>query len=349
MERDIYLLLNYKGGFGNKYNAIPHHSGYNKKELLKLFKSRGFNINYLYPSQLDLRDKLLKGRLVLYSSMEDPDGFYKSYVEDVVYALSLCGAIVIPDYMFLKAHHNKVFMEMLRDISELPEIKNITSQHFGALEEFEKSFDHTKNAHPWVIKSAAGASSSGVRLSTNRKELYRHVKKLSYSKIPFKERSKDILRQYKFHGYTVSSVYRRKFIIQNFIEDIGNDWKILAFNEKFYAVRRPNRKNDFRASGSGKPRYLFGKESQLPDGLLDFANRIYQYFNVPMISLDIAFKNKEFYLIEMQFVAFGNSGHYYSKEYYYKKDGEWLLKENTQSIEETYTDAIVSYIERNNL
>ena len=68
-----------------------------------------------------------------------------------------------------------------------------------------------------------------------------------------------------------------------------------------------------------------------------------------MIWLDIAFKNKEFYLIEMQFVAFGNSGHYYSKEYYYKKDGEWLLKENTQSIEETYTDAIVSYIERNNL
>ncbi|WP_418892368.1 hypothetical protein [Limibacterium fermenti] len=349
MGRNIYLLLNYKGGFGNKYNAIPYHSGYNKEELSKQFKVRDFNVIYLYPSQLDMRDKALNGQLILYSSMEDPDGFYKSYVEDIVYGLSLRGAIVIPAYMFLKAHHNKVFMEMLRDMSELSEIKNLTSHHFGALEEFEHSFDHTKDNTPLVIKSASGASSSGVRLSTNKKMLFKYIKQLSLSKTPFKVRIKEVLRKYKYDGYTVPSVHRKKFILQSFIEAIDNDWKILVFNDKFYAIRRPNRKHDFRASGSGKPRYLFGKDAQLPNGLLDFANRIYQSFNVPMISLDIAFKDSVFYLIEMQFVAFGNSGHHYSKEYYYKKDEQWLLKENTQSIEETYTDSIVSYIERNNL
>ena len=349
MERDIYLLLNYKGGFGNKYNAIPHHSGYNKEELYKQFKERGFNAKYVYPSQINMRDETLDGQLILYSSMEDPEGFYKSYVEDVVYALSLRRAIVMPAYMFLKAHHNKVFMEMLRDMSELPETKNIISQHFGALEEFESTFDNSKENCKWVVKSSAGASSLGVRLSTSSKMLVKKIKELSYSKTPFKVRVKDKLRKYKYSGYIVPSVHRKKFIIQNFVEGIDNDWKILAFGEKFYVFRRPNRKNDFRASGSGKPKYLFGKEAQLPDGILDFANKIYRSFNVPMISLDIAFKDRVFYLIEMQFVAFGNAGHYYSKHYYYKKDEEWLLKENSQSIEETYAEAMVSYIQRNNL
>lgn len=347
--RTIYLVMNYKGGFGNKYNAVPYHSGFDKELISDFFHKKEYNVVYLYPSQVDLRDENLKGQLFLYTSIEDPDCFYKLYIEDIVYALTLKGAIVIPSYMFLRAHHNKVFMELLRDISDLQDIKNISSQHFGALEEFDKTFDHSTSFQSWVIKSAAGASSLGVRLSKSQKELYRHIKKLSYSKEPLKLRAKELLRPYKHQGYVVPSVHRRKFVIQTLIEGLGNDWKILVFGDKFFVVRRPNRHNDFRASGSGKPNYLFGKNADLPDGILDFANKIYKHFNVPMISLDIAYKDKKFYLIEMQFVAFGNSGHHYAKEYFYQKNGKWDIALNTQSIEEVYVDSIIDYIKENEL
>ena len=147
----------------------------------------------------------------------------------------------------------------------------------------------------------------GVRLSNSRKELYHYIKKLSYSKEPLRQRFKELLRPLKYKGYTAPSVHRHKFVIQNFVNGLGNDWKVLVYGEKFFVVRRPNRANDFRASGSGKPKYKFGKNAEVPDGMLDFAYKVYTYYNVPMISLDIAYKDGEFYLIEMQFVAFGNT------------------------------------------
>lgn len=347
--RDIILLVNYKNGFGNKYDAVPLHSGFDKALMADFFKQNGYNVKYLYPSQVDIRDPSIKGKLILYTSTEDSECLYKQYIEDIVYALTLKGAVVIPDYMFLKAHHNKVFMEMLRDISNLNDIKNIVSWHYGALEEFEHTFNHAKDSQSWVIKSAAGASSMGVRLSNSRKQLYHYIKKLSYSKEPLIQRFKELLRPLKYKGYTAPSVHRHKFVIQNFVNGLGNDWKVLVYGEKFFVVRRPNRANDFRASGSGKPKYKFGKNAEVPDGMLDFAYKVYTYYNVPMISLDIAYKDGEFYLIEMQFVAFGNSGHHYSKEYFINENSKWITATNNQPIEQVYVDAIVAYIRKNNL
>lgn len=347
--RDIYLLLNYKGCFGNKYKSVPMASGFDKQLITEAFAQAGFTTHYQYPSEVDLRDDAIKGRLYLYTSMEDEDCRYKEYLDDVLYALTLKGAILVPSMPYAKAHHNKVFMEMLRDMADVPEIKNIQSRHFGAYEEFEKSFDHHHDDQPWVLKSAAGASSLGVRLSHNPQELRRCAKELSASPTSLKLRLKEWGRTKKHKGYQVNSEHRNKFVIQNFVEGLGNDWKVLVYKDRYYVVQRPNRKNDFRASGSGKSKYFFGAKAQVPEGMFDFAKRIYEGLNVPMISLDIAFKDGQFYLIEMQFVAFGNSGHYYSKEYFKWDEGQWLTVANTETIEAIYVDSIVDYITRNQL
>lgn len=344
MEHKIHLLLNYKGGFGNKFNAIPYHSGYDKNLLTECFANYGFDVVYLYPSEIDFRDDSIKNNIYLYSSMEDYFEQYKLYLDDILYALSLKGAIVLPEYKFAKAHHNKVFMEILRDMSPVKSIKNIHAQNFGALEEFRNSFDQSLCDNSWVIKSASGASSIGVRLSCNRDELYRSINKLSYIKEPLNRRYREFIRKIKYKDYQKTSTNRRKFIVQNFVEGLSNDWKVLVFGNKYYIVERPTRKNDFRASGSGKSRYHFGKSANIPDGIFDFAAQIYNSFNVPMISLDIAQKDGEFYLLEMQFVAFGNSGHYYSKEYFYKDGKVWKTKDNAQTIEEVYVESIVKYL-----
>lgn len=348
MSRDIYLLLNYKGFFGNKYKSVPLASGFDKKIIEEQFHKEGFTVHFLYPSEVDLREDW-KGKFILYTSMEDEGCLYKEYTDDVLYALSLKGAVLVPEMPFAKAHHNKVFMEMLRDIADIPEVKSIQSQHFGAFEEFDKSFDHQKDNTNWVLKSAAGASSLGVRLSHNKTELYKCAKELSASPTSLKLRLKEQGRKQKYKGYQMNSEHRNKFVVQNFIEGLGNDWKVLVYKDKYFVVQRPNRENDFRASGSGKSKYFFGTKAQIPDGMFDFAKRIYEGFNVPMISLDIAYKDGQFHLIEMQFVAFGNSGHYYSKEYFYKEGETWKTAPKTQTIEEIYVDSIVDYLKRNDL
>lgn len=348
MARNIYLLLDYKGNFGYKSNAVPAYSGFDRNLIAEYFGMEGFEPRYLYLSGVNLREDW-KGKLVLYTSMQDEGCLYKEYMCDVLYALSLKGAVLLPDMPFAKAHHNKVFMEMLRDMADIQEVKSIQSQHYGSLEEFDKTFDHQKDNISWVLKSAAGASSLGVRLSHNQSELYKCAKELSASPAPLIQRMKEYGRRIKHKGYCLDSEYRNKFIVQNFIEGLENDWKVLVFKDKYYIVQRPNRKNDFRASGSGKPNYLFGAKAQIPDGIFDFAKRIYEGFNVPMISLDIALKDGWFHLVEMQFVAFGTSGHYYSKEYFQKENGEWKTHANTQTIEEIYVDSMVDYIKRNNL
>jgi len=348
MKRDIYLLLNYKGSFGNKYKSVPLASGFDKNLISEAFDKEGFSVHYLYPSEVDLREDW-KGKLILYTSMEDEGCLYKDYTDDVLYALSLKEAILIPELPFTKAHHNKVFMEMLRDIADIPEIKSISSRHYGAYEEFEKTFDHRLDSSNWVLKSAAGASSLGVRLSHNGNELRKYVKELSLSRTSIRLRLKELGRQKKYKGYQMNSEHRNKIVIQNFIEGLGNDWKVLVFKDKYFVVQRPNRENDFRASGSGKSKYFFGAKAQIPDGMFDYAKRIYEGFNVPMISLDIAYKDGQFHLIEMQFVAFGNSGHHYSKEFFYKNENGWCTAPNTDPIEKIYVDCIMDYINRNNL
>lgn len=348
MKRDIYLLLNYKGDFGNKYMSKPMYSGFNKDIVSDGFNKHGFQTHYLYPSEIDLRMDLT-GSLFLYTSMEDEGCLYKEYVADILYALQLRGAVLIPEVQFAKAHHNKVFMEMLRDMVDIPEVKSIKSMHYGAYDEFEKTFDHTKDNDNWVLKSAAGASSFGVRLAHNRKELNKYARELSLSRTSLFLRLKEMGRRIKYKGYYKNSEHRNKFIVQNYIEGLENDWKVLVFKDKYFVVQRPNRKNDFRASGSGKSQYFFGADAQIPDGIFDFAKHIYDGFNVPMISLDIAFKNGQFHLIEMQFVLFGNSGHYYSKEYFMYDNGIWETAPNIETIEEIYVDSIVDYINRNDL
>ena len=59
--------------------------------------------------------------------------------------------------------------------------------------------------------------------------------------------------------------------------------------------------DDFRASGSGN----FNYDKVLPDGLLNFCNEIYKEFNIPSLSLDIAYDGNQYYLIEFQAVYFG--------------------------------------------
>jgi glutathione synthase/RimK-type ligase-like ATP-grasp enzyme len=333
----IYILTDYKSRFETKYTSIPYRSGQNKDLLKKAFEGKGIQVNFINFPEISFRDNL-KNKYFLYCGSEDQSGFYKSYIEDVVFGLEKAGAIVIPSFIYLKAHHNKIFMEILRDLSLEEEIKNIKSLYFGSFEEIK---NYKKNIlWPVVFKPAYGSMSKGVGLAKNMFELKKLIKKSSRT-YNFLGEIKDIIRKKIYTGYIPDSKYRKKFIIQTFIPNISGDWKILIYGNKYFILKRKNRNNDFRASGGG----LLSYERQIPNGLLDFAEKVFKTFSVPNISLDIGYNGKEFYLFEFQFIYFGTYTIEHSDFYFIKRNNVWTLIEKKSVLEEVFAESIANYID----
>jgi glutathione synthase/RimK-type ligase-like ATP-grasp enzyme len=263
-------------------------------------------------------------------------------MEDVIYALEILGAIVLPGYKFIRAHNNKVFMEMLKTVLKNSNIEHLSFEHFGCYEEFANN--SLSRIYPVVIKGAEDAQGRKVRLGRNFSRTSRIVKELSRTKSLFRELW-EAGRVIKHKSYIKESKYRRKFILQKYVPDLKNDWKILIFGDRYYILKRGIPQGDFRASGS-KYNYGFGSKSEPPDGIFDFAKLIYEQFDVPYISLDIAFDGGTFYLLEFQVVSFGSSTHLKSDCYFVKKDGEWISIFESLELEYLYTDSLSGYISR---
>lgn len=334
----IVLLTDYKGFFGSKQKTTIYRGGLDLKKLKSYFMGLGFDVEISSFTGLKSHTVDREKTLILYTSSEDKYGFYKSFIEDMVLHLEQLNFYLIPSYSCLKAHNNKVAMELFRDRSTMHSIKTICSKVFGTFEEFIDQIDDF--SYPVVVKPATGAMSRGVAMACNKVELIRNVKNISLT-LNYAHALKEILRKVKYKNlYKCESSYRSKFIIQNFVPGLSNDWKILVFGKKCFVLFRGNRANDFRASGSGK--FVF--ERKLPFGMLDFALSIKENFNVPHISLDVGFDGKEFHLIEFQFLYFGTTTVEKSPFYFEKLEDKWLLKEGKTDIEEVYVASIVDFL-----
>lgn len=339
MKKEILLLLDYRDQF---YFSTRYRGAC--VDILKLkhyFSCRGYNLFVKNFSELDLRKENYKDRWVIYQSSEDPDLHYKDYIEDVILALKIQGVKLIPDFNYFRAHHNKVYMEFLRDLLPIPEIKSIVSRSFGTFEEYARSSTFKSNDR-LVIKPGSGTRSSMVSLldsSWKRKKYPYKISKtftLDNFKLFFSK-----LKNGK--PFTPMSNNRRKFIIQNFIPNLKGDYRILVYGKKYYVVFRGNRDNHFTASGSGKLDF----DARIPRGLLDYAKCIYEKFNTPFISLDIGVNNADFYLFEFQCLCLGQYTLEKSKFYYREiSPGVWDKIFETPDLEREITDTIVEYINK---
>jgi hypothetical protein len=337
--RTLYLMTDYKGHFGEKRYAVPYRSGMDIGMLQKYFAEEGYEVQTLGACDVDLRTTSFAGRYVLCGSAQDADCLYKSYLEDVCLALELQGAILIPSFKYLRAHHNKVFMELLRDLSDLAMIKNIRSRHFGTVEELIARSHLLSGKH--VVKAAGGAGSKYVRLGNDTAETVCHATRLSRSRYTLCELW-DIGRRARHKGYVRESAFRRKFVVQNFVEGLRGDWKILVFADKYYVLHRATRDNDFRASGSGK----FEFREIVPEGLLDYASEVFESFCVPSISIDVGYEGRQFYLIEFQCIYFGSTTIEKAPWYFMKSNSGWTVHKGASVLEKEYVKSVVAHIAR---
>ncbi|MGI6393705.1 MAG: hypothetical protein ACOX2F_03065 [bacterium] len=307
------------------------------EKIRKLFLEHGFNVSVKNFCDINFRNDDFSGTYILYTSQEDPGLKYKGFVEDILLGLREKGATLIPDFKYFRAHHNKVFMEILRDASKLENIKNIKSYYFGTKDEFE--YKKKEISLPAVIKNAEGATSSGVYLA-NAKNIDFIIKKVSFAGA-FLPYLKNIVKKILKKPIYPVSLFRNKFIIQNYIEGLKGDFKILVYGEKYYVLERKNRKNDFRASGSGK----FSLPEVANTELLNFAKNVFESFDVPFVSLDIAEKNGEFFLIEFQFVMFGTFTIEASSFHFKKVKEVWEKIDEKPDLEAVFCESVIKFIE----
>lgn len=336
----INVLTDYRGWLFSSVRVLKEkHILTMDIELLKKYANEeGVELVFMKYTDVDFR-KDYSGQFFIYTSSEDPGLFYKGFLEDISCALKHAGAVLIPEWRYMRAHHNKVLMEILRDIDLAEVDTGIHSSFWGCNEEFFQKIDEID--FPCVFKSSEGAGSLGVALLRDKNEARVLLEKNNRNR---KTSAKDIIlgilgkREAPVH-----SNYRKKFVIQNFVPGLSGDYKVLIYGDKYYALSRKNRDNDFRASGGGKLDY----EPFLPEGIFDFAKKVYDALNVPVVSLDIAFDGNRFYLIEFQCCHFGTATIEYSTHYYYLNNNEWTRYDGSSIMEKEFISSIKRHIIKN--
>jgi len=342
----VIILTDYNSDFLiSTYGGFYHSMDI--KKIKYLFESLNFHVNVSKYSEINFDDNF-NGTYVLYQSTEDNGQFYKRYIEDIIYYLQLKGAIALPEYKFLKAHHNKGFMELLRKSFKNEELKTITSNYYGNLVDIK--FKNYK--FPVVVKQISGSGSSGVLLARNKTELSKVVRRnsngylfnsiLLIQIILTKNIFKILLNKFFSKNYLIN-VHKigKPFIIQNFIKNLPGDYKVLYFGGKYYTLYRSNRKNDFRASGSG----IFNDVPEnMIEPLLNFSMLVVNEIDFPVIGMDIGFDGNVFHLIEFQMIHIGPITLERSKYFYSKVNNDWIMFESSSNLEDEFCRSIYEFI-----
>jgi glutathione synthase/RimK-type ligase-like ATP-grasp enzyme len=341
MSKELIFLTDYKGNFGSKFNSNPYRSGFDKEKLREIFFKKGLKVEFMQFSDVDFNLDW-QGKIVLYTSSEESKYYYKGFIEDIVLSLDRIGARCLPDYDHLRSNNNKVYMELFlksRGINN-----GLDSKVFGCLDEIKRAVNQGIIKFPAIVKLPEGAKSRGVFLVNTGQQLFKICKRHQFSS-NFKLSLIELVRRIRHRGYQPQSAYQRKIVLQKFVPDLKNDWKVLIFENKCFVLSRGVKPNDFRASGSGFG-YSSGSDSKIPKLLLNYAKSVYQVMNVPHISLDLAFDGQNPYLLEFQSIFFGLSTILMSKDYFDFSSEQWIEIPSDTTLEDIYAESIMEFLVR---
>ncbi len=335
--KPLIILVDYRGAFSWKASNAHNFASLDLDQLKRAFAAQEFAVEIRTFSSLDFRRENFRGRWVLLTSSEDPSLLYKSYIEDAALALKMQGAKLIPGFEQLRAHHNKAFAELMRDVLGGAALHSISSRVFGTYEDFAReSLDY-----PRVFKISDGFGSAGVQLALNPSVGRQVARRISQS-VFLMEGVKEIVKRIIRREYIPRSLHRRKFISQTFVSNLEGDYKVLVYDKKFYCLARSNRPNDFRASGSGR----FSYPVRLVEDILNYASEVFQKFDCPCASFDIAHDGQRCHLLEFQFVCFGTYTIENAPHYFRRSPSGWERIADKAVVEEEFARSVVEFIHR---
>lgn len=332
----IGLLVDYRGCFWSSTTNVRTGTTMNVSRISELLSDAGHEPDVMEFADVDLGQRW-HGVPVVFTSAEDRGLAYKGYIEDIVLALESAGARTFPRFPLLRAHHNKVFMELLRKQLAPETFLSRETRTFGAFEEFQPRVGEVPM--PAVVKSAAGAGSSGVRLVATLPEALIAARSLSQSD-PRLEEVRELAKQRLRPGYRRTSTHRSKFIVQPLIPNLRGDFKVLKYGRRYFAVYRGNRAEVAMASGGGL--LDFDVDSHVDvEALLAFAADFAEAVANPWLSMDIAHVDGGFQLIEFQALHFGPATLEKSEFHYLQDDrGGFQCVPGQMELEQAFVDAL---------
>jgi glutathione synthase/RimK-type ligase-like ATP-grasp enzyme len=334
MYKSIIIVVDYLNFLRND---LYRSSSLNLSTIQAILDNEGYEVQIYTFQELILANNKPKDKIIWYASSDFPS--YKNYIEDILHTLKEHN-LIVPPFDLFRAHDNKGYQSLMRAKIDLPQLKEY---YFGTLEELLSLIDNIE--FPMVLKKPGGSGSTNVKLVRNSGELIRIVKKLSRKSSFLFDLIKRYLKRFVFTGKysndnSRESLYYGNFILQEFIPDLVNDWKILIFYDKYYVFERETRTNDFRASGSGK---FFYRDFDL--SMLDFCADIFRKLHTPWASLDVCRGKTSYHLIEFQGINFGPIG-LLNAPYYFQKDSsnQWQKIPDKSDLSKEYASAVVKYL-----
>ena len=348
--KQLYILTDEDSQFLISKTDLRNFTTMNVLKIKEWFAGCGYSVKICKFSELNVKADY-NNAFILYQTSESPGGFYKRYIEDLIYMLEERGAIVLPSYKYLKAHHDKVFMEFLRQGFNDETLKTIYSSCYGSWVD-ALNYD---GPFPVVIKQASGSAGEKVFLANNRNQYKTLVRKAGKIKVAeghvdmlsndLKTTVKRIIKRLdptkKDYVKYYSSPESSPVVVQNFVPGLDGDFRVVIFGGKYYSMHRQNRKNDFRASGSGQ---FSDVREEFIDGLYDFARKLTKEIDFPIIGMDIGFDGSKYHLIEYQMLNFGTSALQRSAGWHEYHNGKWIRYTSHSILENEFARSIDEYI-----
>ncbi|MFV0419969.1 MAG: RimK family alpha-L-glutamate ligase [Dysgonomonas sp.] len=227
----------------------------------------------------------------------------KLFAKQLLFSLQLSGKRVFPDMNTVWHFDDKVGQKYLLESINAP----LVSTYVFYTKQEARSWVE-KASFPKVFKLRGGAGASNVKLVKSRREAVSIVNKAFGRGFPVYDKIgslKERWRKYRCGKTDVFDVLRgvvRLFVttplarilgrdkgyvyFQDFIENNTFDIRIIIVGNKAFAIKRMNRENDFRASGSGSIIY---EKSQIDERCVKIAFEINKRLQNQSIAFDFVF------------------------------------------------------------
>jgi len=264
------------------------------------------------------------------------------FAKQLLISLETAGIKVFPNYKTTWHYDDKVGQKYLLEALGVDFVKTYVFYTKKEALDWARS-----TTFPKVFKLSGGAASNNVRLVKSYNEASKLIHRAFTS--GFKQSNKKNTLKERYHTYKlknksilwlVKGLYylfwqdeftkmhpREKGYVyfQNFIPDNLFDIRIIVIGEKAFAIKRMNRTNDFRASGSGNIHY---KRHEIDERCVQIAFNVNEIINSQCIAYDFVFDaNNEPLILE---ISYG-----YLPSVYQDCEGYWdtALQWHQESIE----------------
>ncbi|MEN5423720.1 hypothetical protein ABE607_12605 [Comamonas aquatica] len=326
-------LVTVDGFFGQ---SIPTERSLDVDELSRELTTRGYEVKIV---DIEKVCDMVAERTVdyyLFGSHQNPE--IKLYINDIVAISSLIeGFNPVPSFPLILAHENKGVQSILNKYEKI----GMPEQNYLYR---EKIIDRDV-----VVKHVSGAGSSKVFKVFSNQRYFRKLVKSGFDLLTVKDilfYLKSLVKaSVKWKNFTKGYIdYNKRYfrhVQQDFINSPGYDFKVLVFFDRCYVLKRGQRPNDFRSSGSG----LF--EFVNPDlNLIKKSIELRSAINTPYISLDLVYDadSRDYRCIEFQCLHFGPYAMLEAKDCWMLSGGEILRVQPGQNLESEYAYSISNFI-----